>query len=175
MVPITGDHNESYSAPRAVLSAVEMSLWSPSDCPKMTSKNNQNGKPSRDVLSITGCFPRPLSHAFNFPKVCTKFRAIGIVLKISSWVILIRTHQYGRIEHHVPSSLAVMIILGLTLWGQETEAHQYGHLHGPYWAKRVVPLTVSLASYPDPNFNEGYFWYSTYFKITLQVTYYPFW
>ena len=67
-----------------------------------------------------------------------------------------------------------MIILGLTLWGQETEVHQYGHHHGPYWSRRPVFLAVSLASYPNPNFNEGYFWYSTYPKNIIISLLLPF-
>jgi len=51
-----------------------------------------------------------------------------------------------RIAHYGTLCLSVVILLGLTFWSQEAEVHQYGHLHGPYWSKRLVFLAVFLYS-----------------------------
>ena len=77
-------------------------------------------------------------------------------------------------EHYVPFSLAVVHVLGLNFWRPRNRVPHNGSLDGPYCSPLSVTLPVVLASYFDPNFNEGYFWYSTYSEIIIQVTHYPF-
>ena len=147
----------------------------PSDFPKIDFKCHHNDTSRRAVLINTSRhpyrFPLPL-----FSQNCApKSELLELHPKILSILTKTRKTKTDRLPNHGPFSPSVLLTLGLIFRGQETESIMTSHktdridLHSP--SSKPYPFTVM----PTPNFNEGYFWYSTYFEIILQVSYYPFW